>query len=96
MDTALPLCILGLLLVTGVAGIASPEFLWELDTDNRGAGPPTPTQLRQVRITCVIMSVLAAIVLYCVLTDNGERTGREQTGIGEKTEIIPMLLSNST
>jgi hypothetical protein len=91
MDTAMPLCILGLLLVTGAAGIASPEFLWELDTENRGAGPPTPTQLRQVRITCVIMIVLAAIGLYCVLTDNGEKTG-----IGEKTGTSPILLSNST
>ena len=72
MELLFPLGILGLLLLGGVAGLVAPAMVWELDTENRGLGPPTPTDLRGVRITGIVMIAMACIGLYAVLTSNGQ------------------------
>ena len=68
----LMLGILGLLFLTGTVAIVAPAMVWELDTENRGAGPPTPTDLRGVRITGIVMIAMACIGLYAFLTSNGQ------------------------
>lgn len=72
MEIAFPLGILGLLSLTGTAAIVAPAMVWELDTENRGAGPPTPADLRGVRITGIVMIAMACIGLYAILTANGQ------------------------
>ena len=72
MELMFPLGILSLLFFTGIAATTAPAMVWELDTENRGLGPPTPGDLRGVRITGIVMIAMAAIGLYAILTSLGQ------------------------
>ena len=61
MADAFGLLITGILLVTGAVGIVSPGTLCDLESGvDIPPGPPSEQRLREMRVSCLIMFVLAA------------------------------------
>ncbi len=75
MDSAIGTLIAGAALVTGFVGAVWPRLMFVLDSENRESGPPTPAQLRSVRIGFVVLFLIACAGLYAILTAAGPAEG---------------------
>lgn len=76
MTDAFGLLITGLLLVTGAVGIVSPGTLCDLEYGvDIPPGPPSEQRLRQMRVQCLIMVILACVGIYAILTAPGPADG---------------------
>jgi hypothetical protein len=75
MDVAFGLLIAGAALVTGFMGTIWPRLMYDLDSEDRESGPPTPAKLRSLRITFLFLFLIACAGLYAILTARGPAEG---------------------
>jgi hypothetical protein len=74
MPNTIGLLISGALALTGAVGAISPGTLCRLDSDTP-PGPLTSDRLRTMRISGIVMLVLACAVAYAVCTAKGVPEG---------------------
>jgi hypothetical protein len=75
MDMAIPILVVGSLLVTGFIGTLWPSVLYNLDSEERASGPPTPEKLRSVRNASLVLVLIACVLIYAILTASGPAEG---------------------
>jgi hypothetical protein len=71
LDTLIAVLVFGGFLVTGFIGTFWPALIHSLDTENASAGPPSPQQLRTMRVSSLVMFLMGCIGIYAVLTWDG-------------------------